>query len=213
MKMLACIDPTEKAKQEAIFSYNTVDLTNPPLILHNPYNQRPLSKLQSKKLRNALIQEGLRVFSSENRIMVVISPSDVEEGCITSDLMAPPAPLCLKEGSQLTELTNLGGQHRQDAVCLIKAENDRQIKQLKGSISAKVKLVKGLPATDKARQRKSELENEIEALKLQLSLRESSKELVGTWGVMLLDPGESYVVFPAHKRSLSGRKDQRRAPY
>ena len=205
--MLASIDAAEKAKLEATFSYNVIDLTDPPLELDNPYNCRPLSKPRSKELRDALLNEGFRVFSSENRIMIVISPSDVEEFSITSDPTAPPNPLCLKTDSCLTKLTIIGGQHRQEAVRLIKADNEKQIKRLEDSISLKDEFIKELSDSDEERIRKKELENEIDALKLELSHREKSKELVGTWGVMLLDPGESYVAFPAHQCSFPGRQD------
>lgn len=192
---LASIDPAERAKQNAVFSYNTVDLTNLPLEFNNPFNPRPATISKARVLRNALLEEGLRVFSNENRIMIVIEPSHVDPPCITSDPAAPPQPFCLKKGAPLTELTIIGGQHRRDAVCLIKSDHKAKKKRLENSIKLKSKVLNGFvkqpPMTDEAIQRKNELENEVKELELDLASCKKSLEHVGPWGVMLLDPGES----------------------
>ena len=48
--------------------------------------------------------------------------------------------------------------------------------------------------TDEIMQRKVILENETEALKLELLQHKTSMEFVGTWGVILLDPGTPSLV-------------------
>jgi hypothetical protein len=197
LEMLVRVDPAEKAKQEAVFSYNLINLIESPVEFKNPFNSRPLNKLRVREMSNALLKEGFRVFSNENRIMVVVHPSDVEPSCITLDSTAPPKKLCLKTGSNLRELVVVGGQHRREALRLINLENNEKIRRLEDSIKSKKKalsqLIKQRPETDEARQRKGELETEIKGYELELSHRKESKKLVGPWGVMLLDPGELYV--------------------
>ena len=97
--LIVNVDATEKAKQDAIFSYNVIDLINLPLKLTNPYNTRPINKSKVRGLRNALLEEGFRVFSHENRIMVVVSPSDLDPSCITmtSDLAMKPKHYSLRQ--------------------------------------------------------------------------------------------------------------------
>jgi hypothetical protein len=200
-EMLVRIDPAEKAKQEAVFSYNVIDLIKSPLEFKNPFNSRPLNKLRVRAMCNALLEEGLRVFSNENRIMVVIRPSDVEPSCITLDPTAPPQPLCLETHSNLKELVVVGGQHRREALRLLASENKGKIRRLEDSIKSKnaalLKLDKQPLDTDEARRRRGELENEIQAHETELLHREKSKQLVGSWGVTLLDPGESHVALLA----------------
>lgn len=197
MRKLASVDPAEKAKQDAVFSYNVIDLTALPLGFKNPFNPRPVVASKVREMRNALLEEGLRIFSDENRIMIVIKPSHVETSCITSDPTAPALPFCLKEGAPISELTVIGGQHRRDAVLLIKSDHEAKMERLQGSIKLRNKVLKGFvrqpPETDEARQRKSDLENEIKALELDLADHKNSLRFVGPWGIMLLDPGESSI--------------------
>jgi hypothetical protein len=197
MRKIASIDPAERAKQDAVFSYNVIDLTNLPLRFKepNPYNPRPCIVSKARAMRNALLEEGFRVFSNENRIMIVIDPEHVDPSCVTSNLAAPALPFCLKKDAPISELTVIGGQHRRDAVVLIKSDHEAKIKRLEGSINSKKNILKGLvkrpPETDEARQTKNSLENDIKALELDLADYENSLKFVGPWGVMLLDSGES----------------------
>ena len=112
IKQLAGIDKAEDAKQKAIYSYNVIDITNPPLPLNNQYNPCPLNPMKVVSMRNTLISEGFRVFAHDNRIMIVISPSDVDPTCITLDLHTDPKPLVLKSVCALKQLPIIGGQHR-----------------------------------------------------------------------------------------------------
>jgi len=97
-------------------------------------------------------------------------------------------------GFSLIELVVIGYQYHQEALHLIKSKNKKKIRYLEDTISLKnktlSKFVKQLLDTDKARQRKGKLENEIKALELELLHCEKSKELVGSLGMMLLDLGE-----------------------
>ena len=199
MMKLVGIDPAEKAKQDAIFLYNIIDLTDLPLALKNPYNPRPVVNSKVRVMHKALLEEGLRVFSNENRIMVVIEPSHVEPSCITSDPTSPPQKFRLKADAPLTHLNIVRGQHHRDAMVLIKSDYKAKMERLQGSITSKKKTLDGLvkqpPETDEAEQRKSQLESEIKALELDLADYETSMRFVGPWGVMLLDPGESYVTW------------------
>jgi len=203
MAMLAGIDPVEQAMQDATFSFNAIDLTT--ITFKNPYNPRPINKLQVRITRNALLSNGFRVFSNENRIMVVIDPSLVNPSCITLNPAAPPQLLSLKTGASPTELTIIGGQHRREAVLLIKAEYEERMRRLQAAIDSKdaalIKLMKAKqpPMTDETMQRKVILENETEALKLELLQHKTSMEFVGTWGVILLDPGTPSLVLWARR--------------
>ena len=193
------IDPAEKAKQEAIFSYNVIDLTDLPLAFKNPYNPRPVVNSKVRMMRNAFLEAGLRAFSNENRIMIVIEPSHVEPSCITSDPTSPPQKFRLKADAPLTHLNIIGGQHRRGAVILIKLDYQAKMERLKNSINSKKNMLGGFlkqpPEMVEAEQRKSHLESEINALELDLADYETSMGFVGPWGVMLLDPGESYVIW------------------
>ena len=67
---LTNIDPMEKEKQGATFSFNVIDLT--ALKFKNPYNPRPINKTEVRNLRNSLMSRGFCVFSGKNCIKVVI---------------------------------------------------------------------------------------------------------------------------------------------
>ena len=212
--LIVNVDATEKAKQDAIFSYNVVDLLNLPLKLTNPYNTRPINKSKVRALRNALLEEGFRVFSHENRIMVVISPSDLDPSCITmtSDPAAEPKPLLLKMDARLEELPIIGGQHRREAVLLIMSEVKKRMELLRRDIKSKglelAKLVKKPPTTEEARRREAALKNDMKALETELSCHEKSKDVVGRWGVILLDPGRSRLILLVYQCSLSPSKNK-----
>ena len=109
MTNLTKIDPVEKEKQGATFSFNVVNLT--ALKFKNPYNPHPIDKIEVRNLHNSLMSRGFHVFSGKNRIKVVIDPSLVEPSCITLDSAAPLKPLRLKPSANLIELTIIGGQH------------------------------------------------------------------------------------------------------
>ena len=211
MADLAKIDPVEKEKQGATFSFNVVDLT--AVKFKNPYNPRPIDKTEVRNLRNSLMSQGFRVFSGKNRIKVVIDPSLVEPSCITLDSAAPPKPLRLKPSANLTELTIIGGQHRQQVVILIKLEYEEKIRQLQLAIDSKNKVLSKFvtqpPMAEEETQKKSDLEEDIEALKLELSQYKKSMEVVGPWGVTLLDSGALSLVLWAYWRLLSPSQDER----
>ena len=69
------------------------------------------------------------------------------------------------------------------------------MRRLQAAIDSKdaalIKLMKAKqpPITDETMQQKVILVNETEALKLELLQYKTSMEFVGTWGVILLDPG------------------------
>jgi hypothetical protein len=170
---LVCIDSAEQAKQDAIFSYNIIDLINLPCPFQNPHNPCPVAKSRVRAMRNALLEEGFRVFSNENRIMIVISPSDVEPACITTDPTPPPRPFCLKMGARLTELTIIGGQHCRDAILLIQSEYNTKMGCLWTKIESKSEILRDFleqpPETEAGAERKDKLEQEIKALELELA--------------------------------------------
>lgn len=140
------------------------------------------------------------MLSNDSHIMVVIDPSLVAPSCITLNPAAPPQPLSLKTGANPTELAIIGGQHRQEAVRLIKSEYTQRMRHLQAAIDSKngaiAKSIKAKqpPMADKATQQKIILKNKIEALKLELLQYKTSMRLVGTWGIVLLDPGKLQVV-------------------
>ena len=150
-------------------------------------------------MHNAFLEVGLRAFSNKNHIMIVIEPSHVEPSCITSDPTSPPQKFCLKADAPLTHLNIIGGQHHRDAVILIKSDYQAKMECLKNSINSKKNMLGGFlkqpPEMVEAEQRKSHLESEINALELDLADYETSMGFVGPWGVMLLNPGESYVIW------------------
>jgi hypothetical protein len=188
---VARIDAAEQAKINAIFSYNVLDITKPPLEFHNPYNPRPVMKQRVRMMRNALLQEGFRVFSNENRIMIVIDPSDVDPSCITLDSAGPPKPLRLAADNQLDCLTIIGGQHRREAVLLIKSDFTAKMDRLRAKMTTTLEILRDFqhepPDTEEAMERKDRLENEHEEREHELEGHEKAMKLVGPWGVILLD--------------------------
>jgi hypothetical protein len=194
LSLLARIDPAEQAKSDAIFSYNVMDIIAPPLKLTNPYNPRPVMKPRVSLMRNALLQEGFQVFSNENRIMIVINPSDVDPSCITLDPTAPPKPLLLKRKHKLSSLTIIGGQHRRAAVELIQSEYKTKMDRLRVELKAKFDILKDFekkpPKTEDALELKDRLEIEVVEDQRDLEGHQKAMKMVGPWGVMLLDARE-----------------------
>jgi hypothetical protein len=191
---LARIDEAEQAKLEAIFSYNVMNITDPPLEFKNPYNPRPVVKSRVRIMRNALLKEGFRVFSNENRIMIVIDPSDVDPQCITLDPTADPVPFALSSKHNLSSLSIIGGQHRREAVLLIKSEYAEKMSRLRAKIQEKLEVLKDFeeqpPDSEDGILKKNLLEKDIEDLRRELEGHEDSMDLIGPWGVTLLDASE-----------------------
>lgn len=187
MKKLASIDEAEEAKQTAVFSYNVIDITQPPLPFTNLYNPRPLQPTRVVAMRNALIDEGFRVFAHENRIMIVISPSHVDLECITMDPNEEPKQLVLKKPCPLDSLSIIGGQHRQEAVIHIKKEYKKKLANVVTAIERRKTKRSGLRAADS--EQKDRLSKQIQELEAERAQYLRSLEFVGPWGVLLLNPG------------------------
>lgn len=190
VRRLAGIDETELAKQNAIFSHNVIDITQPPLPLQTTYNPRPINATRVVSMRNALISEGFRVFTHENRIMIVISPSYVDPSCITMDPNEKAKPLVLKKPCPLNVLCIIGGQHRQEAVVHIKKEYERKVEKVVAAIEKKKTKRSSVKSTDY--KEKDRLSREIKELEEERAQYLASLEFVGPWGVLLLDPGMYY---------------------
>lgn len=188
---VAGIDEAEVAKQSAIYSYNVIDITKPPLPFENEFNPRPVNVTRVASMRNALLTEGFRVFAQENRIMILISPTCVDPSCITMDPHGEPKSFALQKPCALKVLSIIGGQHRREAAIYIKKEYQKKLDDVVAAIEKRKSKRSSLKSRDVAA--KERLSDEINELEESRAKYIESLEFVGPWGVLLLDPGKHHL--------------------
>ena len=92
------------------------------------------------------------------------------------------------------------------------SEVKKWMKLLQGDIKSKslelAKFAKKLPKMEEARRIEAVLVNEMKALKTELSSHKKSKDIVGCWGMMLLDPSRSHLILLVYQHLLSCSKNK-----
>lgn len=119
-KIIATHSQMEKILASALFSVNVMNLFNPLKdIQFGKVNTRALVDAEALNLQKAMTEQGMKPFSSENLIPIVIERRHVDATCIWTGVHAYDAPdlKLSEEGEQeLTKMELAGGRHRLEAV-------------------------------------------------------------------------------------------------
>lgn len=177
----------EEMATAAQFSVNTIDLFDPPMTIYfGKWNGRLLDQKQVKKLKAALTAQGIKPFSHENMMPLVINQRHVDPSCIENTANGYNAkPLILSdEGKrELVRLDMAGGRHRKAAIASIKADKQKELTALTNSRnSVSKRKVKKADAIQKK-------QDEIETYNKRIEVVKKEIENIGKWGVILYDEG------------------------
>jgi len=188
--------PKETAKEsaeekhifDAQFSVNVIDLFDPPKDIHfGAWNTRPVVTSEWKKLKMSMTAQGIKPFSPENMMPLIINPQHVDQSCIGKSLSGYKAnKLVLSaEGEQvLDKLEMAGGRHRKAAIESIKEDKEKELlKVTKERTKASKKKPKKADAIAAKAEELKGYDAKIEALEEEISK-------IGRWGVILFDAGK-----------------------
>ena len=187
-KIIATHSQMEKILASALFSVNVMNLFNPLKdIQFGKVNTRALVDAEAVNLQKAMTEQGMKPFSSENLIPIVIERRHVDATCIWTGVHAYDAPdlKLSEEGEQeLTKMELAGGRHRLEAVRKIREAKKKVLASARKKSSAqRKKRVRKDAAMLKRDKRLAEMEAEEEAM-------ENEIEELGRWGFALYDKGE-----------------------
>jgi hypothetical protein len=175
----------EKELSEAVFSVNVINVITPPKDFHlGKWNSRELNDLEWKRLKEKMITQGLKPFSMEHMLPLVIDPRHVDPECTLpapNAYHAKPFKLSPAGESQLTVLEFAGGRHRLQAVADIHGEKAAAVKALRTEV--KDSQNKNTKSTDEAKEKQITMAE----LKSCLVKLEAELEEVQKWGVILYD--------------------------
>ena len=187
-KPIATHSQMEKILASALFSVNVMNLFNPLKdIQFGKVNTRALVDAEAVNLQKAMTEQGMKPFSSENLIPIVIERRHVDATCIWTGVHAYDAPdlKLSEEGEQeLTKMELAGRRHRLEAVRKIQEAKKKVLASARKKSSAqRKKRVRKDAAMLKRDKRLAEMEAEEEAT-------ENEIEELGRWGFALYDKGE-----------------------
>ncbi|KAF8322968.1 hypothetical protein F5887DRAFT_1086906 [Amanita rubescens] len=175
----------EEKVDAAQFSVNVINLFNAPMEIHfGNWNTRPLVALEWKKLKASMTAQGIKSFSNEHMMPLVIKRRHVDPSCVDNNVSGYAAKtLALsEEGKQeVKRLEMAGGRHRLAAVKSIKQDKEQDVAKLKKQhqILSKKRAVKDDAVTKKLQNLK-DYEEKIAKLEEEISK-------IGLWGVIVYD--------------------------
>jgi len=191
-KDMAMHNEKEKKITEAQFSVNIIDLfATPKEMRFGEWNSRPLVESEWKKLKTSMTVQGIKSFTSEHMMPLVIRRGYVDTSCVQQNVSGYEAKtLVLSEAGEreLGKLEMAGGRHRKAALESIKADKEKELSRLEkqhGTLTRR-KIVKT-----------EALARKMEALAAyEKSIAELQEEIskIGQWGVILYDKGKLIVI-------------------
>lgn len=177
----------EELATAAQFSINMINLFDPPMDIHfGKWNQRLLKPTEWKKLKTAMTIQGIKAFTSDNMLPLVINRRHVDPSCIENKLNGYNAKtLVLSEDGnrELVKLEMAGGRHRLAAIQSIKDDKEKELKKLESQRDTVNKRRAMRPDAVQKKQKDLDGCNQIIA-----ALEEEISKL-GNWGVILYDEG------------------------
>jgi len=178
----------EKKINDARFSINVIDLLKSPKEIHfGKWNSRPLVPQEWGKLKVSLTAQGVKPFSMEHMMPLVISRRHVDLACVDNNVDGYNAKMLVlsEEGkNELRKLEMAGGRHRMAAVQSIKEDMVDDLDKLKKlRQSAKRKRVTKDEASAKMDETVKRYDEKIASVEEEISR-------TGLWGVILYDKGK-----------------------
>jgi hypothetical protein len=173
---------------EAQFSINVINLFDAPKSIHfGKWNPRPLIQGEWKKLKVAMTQQGIKAFTPENMMPLVISARHVEPSCVQNSIKGYEAKALVlsAEGErEVKKLQMAGGRHRMAAMKSIKADKEGEMQKLK---KAQGKVSRRKATKPSAVEKKA---GELEEIGKKIEELEEEISKIGRWGVILYDEGK-----------------------
>lgn len=173
----------------AQFSFNAIDLFNPPKPINfDKLNSQPFKPVEWKKLQVTMTAQGIRSFTVEHMMPLIISRRHVDPACLSDSLNGIENRMLVlsKEGEEeLGELEMAGGRHRNRALEAIKDAKEKELEKL---ITKRSRIVsKREVVEEEAKVRKEEHVNECDRV---IGALEEELARIGRWGVILYDKGK-----------------------
>lgn len=189
-KTTAMHSKMEKTLADAQFSVNVIDLFNPPKELQlGSLNSRMLVATEAMNLMKAMTAQGIKPFTMENMIPIIIQRRYVDPGCIWEGINAYKAPTLKLSADGIAELEVLelaGGRHRLEAVTHIKKQKEKLLKAAhKKTIAAE----KSLQNVSKPSAVNRQSEKVAGLLEVEEEIRREIAE-ISKWGIVLYDEGK-----------------------
>jgi hypothetical protein len=189
-KAMASQNQKEKLAAAAQFSINKINLFNPPkpLVL-GKLNPRELNKEQVKKLKQAFAEEGIKPFTMENMMPLMINRHYVDPGCIWMGMNgydAPELKLSMEGIRDLEGLDVVGGRHRLEAITKV---NDEINLQLDG-VKKRVKVLREKSTKNMNDEERKMRKEELTKLLKQTKELKNKKDENSQWGIILYDAGK-----------------------
>lgn len=187
-KDTASHDETDKVLAMAQFSVNILNLFKPPKPLDlGKVNTRELMTNEALKLKKMMDEQGIRAFTREHMIPIVIRRDHVDPECIFSGMNAYNAldfKLSARGIKELKGLNLVGGRHRLAALTSVHEDKMKLLEQAR----KRTKTIRDRKAvkTDANARRKKDLS---EALETEQALQ-ADVEVHSKWGVILYDEGK-----------------------
>lgn len=185
---MAKLDEMEKVLADAQFSINVINLFSPPKDFnYGKINSRALVDREATNLRKAMTEQGMKPFSIENMIPIVIARRHVDPTCITSGMNAYNAPdlkLSVEGMKELRELELAGGRHR---VAAMKQLHDIKMTEVT-EVHKKMITMENKKLDEQFDQRKKDMT--VQAYRNLEAKKEKEVDELGRWGVVLYDKGK-----------------------
>lgn len=178
----------EKITAEAQFSVNIINLFNPPkpLVLGS-WNKRELNMTEANKLKDMMTRQGIKAYTMENMIPIVIERHHVDQACIWSGMSgygAPPLQLSEEGMQEIKGLLLAGGRHRIAAVKALRAEANAKLQALR------VQIKEAAERKTTATEDDDEVEVSLDQMKIDEEGMVANMTANEHWGVVLYDHGE-----------------------
>jgi hypothetical protein len=172
------------------FSVNVINLFNPPKEINfGKWNTRPLVPLEWKKLKASMTAQGIKSFSTEHMMPLVIKRKYIDMSCVDNKASGYEAKTLelSEEGKQpgvVVKLEMAGGRHRMAALKSIKEDKEKDLAKLKKQHLglSKRRFTKD-DAVAKKMQDLKDYEERMASLKEEISK-------IGLWGVIVYDEGK-----------------------
>lgn len=148
------------------------------------WNKRELNATEANKLKGMMTNQGIKAYTMENMIPIVIERQHVDAACIWSGMNgygAPPLQLSEEGIREMKGLLLAGGRHRIAAVRALQTEGNTKLQALRAQIKE---------ATKKMDAEDDEIGVSLDQMKIKEEEMVANMAANENWGVILYDYGK-----------------------
>lgn len=183
----------EKLIHAAQFSVNIIDLFTPVKPINfGRWNSRHLKEPEWKKLVEFMTTQGIKPFSYDNMMPLVINRRHVDPDCISNGSNGYDAKMLVlskeAEVEKLEVLELAGGRHRKAAMAEIKKKKLEELDRLD---TVRKSIIKRRVVKEEATARK---QADLDACDETIAALKDEIANLGRWGVILYDQGKRFVI-------------------